>query len=56
MQEFHCASAECNSQFVAQNKEELRRKMAEHLKDAHNVQTATQTLVNYLEKTSVREV
>lgn len=55
MQEFRCASPECKSQFTAPTKEELTRKMAEHLKDAHNVQTPTQTIVNYLVETSVRE-
>jgi predicted small metal-binding protein len=31
----------------------LMRQVADHLKDVHNVQTATQTLLGYLETTCV---
>ncbi|MGH8934624.1 MAG: DUF1059 domain-containing protein [Egibacteraceae bacterium] len=55
MKEFRCVSPECKSEFTATDKEELKRKMAQHLKDAHNVQTPTQTIVNYLETTAVKE-
>lgn len=55
MKEFACGSPECNTEFTATDREDLINQMSEHLKDVHNVQTATQTLLNYLEKTAVRD-
>lgn len=55
MKEFRCGSPECNTQFTAADTDELHAKMATHLKDAHNVQTATQTLVSYLEANAVTD-
>ncbi|PZS18196.1 MAG: hypothetical protein DLM60_12250 [Pseudonocardiales bacterium] len=53
MYEFNCGHQECASQFVASDKDALMRQAADHLKEAHNVQKATQTLLGYLETTCV---
>jgi len=53
MHEFTCAHQECSSQFTSHDKNTLMQQVADHLKDAHNVQTATQTLLGYLEAVSV---
>lgn len=53
MHEFNCGHQECSSQFTASDKDYLMRQVAEHLKEAHNVQTATQTLLGYLDATCV---
>ncbi len=54
--EFVCAHEECSSEFASHDKSTLMKQVADHLKEAHNVQTATQTLLGYLEATSVRSV
>ncbi|MGH3786226.1 MAG: DUF1059 domain-containing protein [Pseudonocardiaceae bacterium] len=53
MHEFNCGHQECSSQFVSSDKDHLMRQVAEHLKEAHSVQTATQTLLGYLDATCV---
>lgn len=53
MHEFVCGHQECSSQFTASDKTHLMRQVEEHLKDKHNVSTATQTLLSYLEATCV---
>ncbi|MGH3672427.1 MAG: DUF1059 domain-containing protein [Pseudonocardiaceae bacterium] len=53
MHEFHCAHQECGSQLAASDKYYLMRQVAEHLKDAHRVDRATETLMTYLEETCV---
>ncbi|HEY6423648.1 MAG TPA: DUF1059 domain-containing protein [Pseudonocardiaceae bacterium] len=53
MLEFNCGHQECSSQMRSSDKDYLMRQVAEHLKEAHNVQTATQTLLQYLETTCV---
>ena len=53
MHEFTCGHQECSSQFSSSDKNYLMRQVADHLKDAHSVQTATQTLLGYLETTCV---
>jgi predicted small metal-binding protein len=53
MYEFNCGHQECASQFTSSGKDVLMRQVADHLKEAHNVQTATQTLLGYLETTCV---
>ncbi|TML96452.1 MAG: DUF1059 domain-containing protein [Actinobacteria bacterium] len=54
MHEFTCGHQECSSQFTSHDKDNLMQQVADHLKDAHNVQTATQTLLGYLEATCVK--
>jgi predicted small metal-binding protein len=54
MHEFTCGHQECGSQFTASDKDVLMRQVADHLKDVHNVQQATQTLLGYLESTCVK--
>jgi predicted small metal-binding protein len=44
---------ECFSQFTAPTKDDLMRQVSEHLKNAHSVDEATQTLMSYLESTCV---
>jgi predicted small metal-binding protein len=53
MHDFTCGHQECSSQFTSSDKDVLMRQVADHLKEAHNVQTATQTLLAYLETTCV---
>ncbi len=54
MHEFTCGHQECSSQFTSADKDHLLRHLvAEHLKEAHAVHTATQTLLGYLEATCV---
>lgn len=53
MHEFTCGHQECSSQFTSGTKDALMRQVADHLKEYHNVQTATQTLLGYLETTCV---
>ena len=53
MHEFTCGHQECSSQFSSPDKGSLMKQVAQHLKEVHNVQTATQTLLGYLEVTCV---
>ncbi|MCU1609814.1 MAG: hypothetical protein QOH09_3959 [Pseudonocardiales bacterium] len=53
MHQFQCGHQECGSQYTAANKDDLMSQVAQHLKDAHNVDKATQTLMGYLESTCV---
>lgn len=53
MHEFQCGHLECGSSFTASDKDYLMHQVAEHLRDAHNVQQATETLLTYLETTCV---
>ncbi|MGH3766899.1 MAG: DUF1059 domain-containing protein [Pseudonocardiaceae bacterium] len=54
MYEFTCGHQECSAQLASSDKDVLMGQVADHLKDVHNVQTATQTLLGYLEATCVR--
>ncbi|MGH3717918.1 MAG: DUF1059 domain-containing protein [Pseudonocardiaceae bacterium] len=56
MHEFNCGHQECGSQFISSDKDVLMNQVADHLKKVHNVQTATQTLLGYLETTCVTTV
>lgn len=56
MLEFTCGHQECGSQFTASNRDALLSQAADHLKKKHDVQTATQTLMSYLEATCVTTV
>ncbi|HYZ37772.1 MAG TPA: DUF1059 domain-containing protein [Pseudonocardiaceae bacterium] len=53
MYQFTCGHQECFSQYIASNKDALMQQVADHLKEAHNVDNATQTLMSYLEATCV---
>ncbi|MGH3784360.1 MAG: DUF1059 domain-containing protein [Pseudonocardiaceae bacterium] len=53
MHQFQCGHEECGSQFTASNKDDLMAQVAQHLKDEHDVNNATQTLMGYLESTCV---
>lgn len=53
MHEFQCGHQECGSRLVASDKSFLMAQVAEHLKEEHNVQKATETLMTYLEATCV---
>jgi predicted small metal-binding protein len=53
MHEFTCGHQECSSQFTSGTKDALMKQVADHLKEVHNVQKATQTLLGYLETTCV---
>jgi predicted small metal-binding protein len=54
MHEFQCGHQECSSSFTASDKEYLKVQIADHLRDAHNVQTPTETIMTYLVDTCVR--
>jgi predicted small metal-binding protein len=56
MHEFTCGHQECGSQFTSSDKDVLMRQVADHLKEAHAVPTATQTLLSYLETMCVKTV
>ena len=56
MHEFTCGHQECSSQFRSSDKEHLMRQVAEHVKESHNLQTATQTVLGYLETTCVTTI
>jgi len=49
MHEFMCGHEECGSQFASHDKATLMKKVADHVRDEHAVQTATQTILGYLE-------
>ncbi|MGH3906670.1 MAG: DUF1059 domain-containing protein [Pseudonocardiaceae bacterium] len=53
MHEFQCGHQECSSRFTANDKDYLMSQVAEHLREAHNVDKATETLMSYLESTCV---
>jgi DNA-binding PadR family transcriptional regulator/predicted small metal-binding protein len=53
MHEFTCGHQECNSQFTSRDKATLMKQVADHVRDKHDVQTATQTILGYLEATCV---
>lgn len=53
MHEFTCGHLECGSRINASDKDYLMRQVADHLKEAHNVQKPTETLLTYLETTCV---
>jgi predicted small metal-binding protein len=53
MHEFQCGHLECGSSFTASDKNYLMQQVADHLRDAHNVPQATETLLTYLETTCV---
>jgi predicted small metal-binding protein len=56
MLEFNCGHQECGSRFTSSDKDALMRQVADHLKEAHAVQTPTQTLMGYLETSCVETV
>ncbi|MGH3889265.1 MAG: DUF1059 domain-containing protein [Pseudonocardiaceae bacterium] len=53
MHHFQCGHEECGSQLTASNKDDLMSQVVQHLKDAHNVDKTTDTLMSYLESTCV---
>ena len=53
MHRFQRGHQECLSQFSSPNKDDLMRQVADHLREVHNVEKATQTLLRYLESTCV---
>ncbi|MGQ0715796.1 MAG: DUF1059 domain-containing protein [Pseudonocardiales bacterium] len=55
MYEFNCGHQECSSQVRSSNKDDLMRQVAEHVKEYHNLQTASQTVLGYLETTCVTQ-
>ena len=53
MHHFQCGHEECGSQFTMSHRDDLMRQVAQHLKDEHGVNSATETLMSYLESTCV---
>lgn len=56
MYEFTCGHQECSSQFTSTDKEHLMRQVAEHVKEVHNLQSAPQSILGYLETTCVTTI
>lgn len=56
MQEFTCGHDECGGRLTATTNEELKSLIAQHLKQVHDVDRPTQTLMNYLETSCVTTV
>lgn len=54
MYEFTCGHLECNAVLRSTDPKHLETEMAQHLKEAHNVPKATQTIVQYLKETCVK--
>src|SRR6185312_2157666 len=50
--EFVCAHEECGSEIIETDRDDLRRRVAEHLKKAHHIDKPNETLMTYLEVTS----
>ena len=53
MHEFTCGHQECDSQLTSSDKDILMGQVADHLKEFHNVPTATRTILRYLETACV---
>jgi len=55
MPEFQCDSPVCSSKFSAGSRDELMRQVAEHVRTVHGIPQPTQSILSYLEKTSVKD-
>jgi predicted small metal-binding protein len=53
MPEFKCDSPTCNSKLSAGTRDQLMAQVAEHVRTVHNIPVPTQSILSYLEKTSV---
>jgi predicted small metal-binding protein len=53
MHEFVCGHEECRSEITESDRDDLMRRVAEHLKESHNIDKASETLMTYLETTCV---
>jgi predicted small metal-binding protein len=53
MHEFQCGHQECGSRLTASNRDDLMRQVEQHLKEVHNIDRTTKTLLSYLESTCV---
>lgn len=51
--EFQSAHEECRSEFVQSDRDDLMRRVGDHLREAHNIGRLTETLRSYLEATSM---
>ncbi len=48
------AGTECDTELTASDKDDLMHDVSRHLKETHNIQKPTQTIVNYV-ATTVRD-
>lgn len=55
MPQFQCASPVCKSRFSAPTKDQLMSQVAEHVRTVHQIPVPTQSILSYLEATSVTE-
>jgi len=55
MPTFKCDSPVCSSSFSASSKEALTAMIAEHVRTAHDIPAPTQSIMDYLTKTSVKD-
>lgn len=53
MHEFQCGHEECRSGFIETDRDDLTRRVAEHLTEAHDIDKPTKALLTYLEATCV---
>jgi predicted small metal-binding protein len=53
MHEFVCAHEECRSEIIESDRDGLRQRVADHLKVSHNIDKPNETLMSYLEATSM---
>jgi predicted small metal-binding protein len=53
LHQFQCGHEECGSQLTASTRDDLMRQVAHHLKEAHLIDSVTETLLRYLESTCV---
>jgi predicted small metal-binding protein len=56
MYEFGCASPVCQTRLTSDDKDELMREVAEHVRTAHRIKVPTTSILDYLESTGVTEV
>lgn len=55
MPTFKCDSPVCSSTFSAGSKDALMAMVAEHVRTEHDIPAPTQSILSYLEKTSVKD-
>jgi predicted small metal-binding protein len=56
MYEFQCGSPVCHGRLACSDKEELMRRVTEHVRTAHRIPVPTASILGYLEATAVTEV
>jgi predicted small metal-binding protein len=55
MHEFQCGSPVCHSRISSPSKETLMREVARHVREVHRIPEPTKSILEYLERTAVRD-